>query len=145
LALDEALINLRQAIEESGATVTRSHLPSIMGDRAQLVQLFQNLIGNAIKYRSERTPQVRVSGERRADHWVISVEDNGMGIEQEYLLTIFQAFRRLHGSNLPGTGLGLAICERIVEGFGGKIWAESEAGVGSIFRFTVRSAGQAGD
>jgi two-component system, sensor histidine kinase and response regulator len=136
-ALDEALINLRQAMEESGASVTRGAVPYILGDRAQLVPLFQNLIGNAIKYRSERPPRVHVSCENRADHWIISVEDNGMGIEEQYLQTIFQPFRRLHGSNLPGTGLGLAICERIVEGFGGRIWVESETGVGSVFYFTV--------
>jgi len=140
-AMDEAVINLRQAIEESGASVTRGDVPSILGDRAQLVPLFQNLIGNAIKYRSERPPRVHVSCERHADHWIIAVEDNGMGIEEQYLRAIFQPFRRLHGSNLPGTGLGLAICQRIVEGFGGRIWVESEAGAGSVFYFTVGVAG----
>ena len=139
-ALEEATINLRQAIGESAATVTGSNLPTVMGDRAQLVQLLQNLVGNAIKYRSGRRPEVHVSGKKQADRWIISVADNGMGIEEQYQRTIFQPFRRLHGNNLPGTGLGLAICERIVEGMGGRIWVESQAGAGSTFRFTVAAA-----
>lgn len=136
-ALDDALTNLRQSMEESGAKITHDALPSIMADRAQSVQLFQNLIGNAIKYCSNRTPEVHIGATQRADGWVIFVRDNGLGIEPQYQEMIFQPFRRLHGASLPGTGLGLAICKRIVEGGGGKIWVESRSGHGSIFYFEV--------
>jgi two-component system, sensor histidine kinase and response regulator len=135
--LEDALTNLRQSIDESGAAVTHDPLPQIFFDRAQLGQLFQNLIGNAIKYRGERRPEVHVAARQEDQHWLFSVTDNGMGIEDEYRQTIFEPFRRLHGKGLPGTGLGLAICARIVEGFGGRIWVDSEPGRGSVFYFTV--------
>jgi light-regulated signal transduction histidine kinase (bacteriophytochrome) len=135
--LEDALTNLRQSIKESGAAVTHDPLPQIFFDRAQLGQLFQNLIGNAIKYRGDRPPAVHVSARREDRHWLFSITDNGMGIEDEYRQTIFEPFRRLHGRGLPGTGLGLAICARIVEGFGGRIWVESEPDRGSVFYFTV--------
>jgi chemotaxis family two-component system sensor kinase Cph1 len=138
-ALEGALTNLRQAIEESGARVTCETLPEIGFDRAQLGQLFQNLVGNAIKYRGERPPEVHVAAVRQGEQWIFSVRDNGAGIEPQYYRTIFEPFRRLHGRDLPGTGLGLAICERIVQGFGGRIWVESEPGVGSVFYFTVNA------
>src|ERR1019366_1217416 len=104
----------------------------------QLGQLFQNLIGNAIKYRAERRAEIHVKAVKEDQQWVLTVRDNGMGIEEEYLRTVFEPFRRLHGRGLPGTGLGLAICARIVEGFGGRLWVESEPGVGSTFCFTVK-------
>jgi signal transduction histidine kinase len=135
--LDEALSNLRQAAEESGASITHDALPVIMADRAQFVQLFQNLIGNAIKYRREQPPEIHVSAQRNSAEWVVSISDNGIGIEEEYRQVIFQPFRRLHGRSLPGTGLGLAICERIVVEAGGRIWVESQVGRGSTFHFTV--------
>jgi len=135
---EDTLTNLRQLIEESGASVTHEPLPTIMFDRAQLGQLLQNLIGNAVKYRAERRAEIHVRAAKEDQHWLFSVRDNGMGIEEEFLRTVFEPFRRLHGRGLPGTGLGLAICARIVEGFGGRIWVESEPGVGSTFCFTVK-------
>jgi two-component system sensor histidine kinase/response regulator len=139
-ALEDAVTNLRQSIEDSGATVTRDALPVVLFDRAQMGQLFQNLIGNAIKYKSARRPEIHVTARRDKEQWVISVRDNGMGIPAEFRRTIFEPFRRLHGRNLPGTGLGLAICERIVDGFGGRIWVDSVPGEGSVFSFIVRAA-----
>jgi two-component system, sensor histidine kinase and response regulator len=135
---EETLTNLHQSIEESGASVTHEALPAIVFDRAQLGQLFQNLIGNAIKYRGERRAEIHVKAVKEDQQWVFSVRDNGLGIEEEYLRTVFEPFRRLHGRGLPGTGLGLAICARIVEGFGGRLWVESQPGVGSTFCFTVK-------
>ncbi|MDP9054026.1 MAG: response regulator [Acidobacteriota bacterium] len=136
--LAETLTNLRQSIEESGARVTHDPLPAIVFDRAQLGQVFQNLTGNAIKYRGERVPEIHVTVIQNDQHWVFSVRDNGIGIEEQYRQTIFEPFRRLHGRDLPGTGLGLAICARIVEGFGGRIWVDSKPGAGSTFFFTVK-------
>jgi two-component system, sensor histidine kinase and response regulator len=137
-SLEDALTNLRQSIGESGATVTHDPLPTILFDRAQLGRLFQNLIGNAIKYRSQKPPEICVTAANKDEQWVFSVRDNGIGIDQKYRRTIFEPFKRLHGHELPGTGLGLAICARIVEGSGGRIWVESEPGEGSAFFFTVR-------
>jgi len=136
-ALDGALTNLRESIEESGATVTRTPLPEIPFDRVQLGQLFQNLVGNAIKYRGDQTPAIHVQASAVGEHWIFTIRDNGKGIERRFFQTIFEPFRRLHGRDLPGTGLGLAICERIVRGFGGRIWVESEPGKGSSFSFTA--------
>jgi len=139
-ALAGAIGNLRQSIEETGAAITHEPLPEILFDRAHLGQLFQNLIGNAIKYRSERAPEIHVKASRHGDQWIFAVRDNGMGIDAEHLESIFEPFRRLHGRDLPGSGLGLPICERIVEGFGGRMWVESEPGKGSVFFFSVSCA-----
>jgi signal transduction histidine kinase len=138
--LEGALTNLRQSIEETGAAITHDPLPEILFDRAHLGQLFQNLIGNAIKYRSDHPPVIHVQAAKRGDQWIFSVRDNGVGIAAEHLDRIFEPFRRLHGRELPGTGLGLPICERIVKGFGGRIWVESEPGQGSVFYFSVVGA-----
>jgi light-regulated signal transduction histidine kinase (bacteriophytochrome) len=142
--LDQALTNLQVAIEETGATVTHSALPTVMGDGTQLVQLFQNLIGNAIKFRNQRPPEIDVRAEIQngsggvARYWQFSVQDNGIGIESQYAERIFLIFQRLHDRDeYPGTGIGLAICKRIVERHGGRIWVESEPGKGSTFRFTL--------
>jgi light-regulated signal transduction histidine kinase (bacteriophytochrome) len=109
-----------------------------MGDQGQLVQLFQNLIGNGIKYHGARAPRVHVSALRNDGAWVFSVSDNGIGIEPEQHHRIFEIFRRLHTQReYPGTGIGLAVCRRIVERHGGSIWVESEPGEGSTFRFTI--------
>ncbi len=135
--LDAALVNLRESIDESGARVIRGALPEISYDRVQLGQIFQNLVGNAIKYRGPEHPVIQVQAVKEGEQWIFSVRDNGKGIEPQYFQTIFEPFRRLHGRDLPGTGLGLAICERIAQGFGGRMWVESEPGMGSVFSFTV--------
>jgi len=138
VVLDEAVQNLLAAIEENGAVVTHDDLPILMGVRAQLVQLFQNLIGNAIKYRGDQQPCVHVTVERKDREWLFSVRDNGIGIAAEHLDRIFQIFKRLHGRDqYSGTGVGLAICKKIVELHGGRIWAESDPGIGSVFSFTM--------
>ena len=138
-ALKTALANLSGAIMETGAQVTNGPLPSLPVNGTHLQQLFQNLIGNAIKYRSpERPPAVHVEAERQKEHWVFSVSDNGMGIDPDYKESIFGLFKRLHSSNeYAGTGIGLAICRRIVDRYQGRIWVESEPGRGSTFRFTL--------
>lgn len=135
--LDRTLINLQRAIEESGAVVSHDPLPTVMADASQLIQLFQNLIGNALKFHSEEPPRIHISVSQ--DHeWVFCVRDNGIGIEPSYRERIFTIFERLHSrAEYPGTGIGLAICKKIVERHGGRIWVESELGKGSSFYFTL--------
>jgi light-regulated signal transduction histidine kinase (bacteriophytochrome) len=141
-ALNGALANLQVPIEQSGATVTSDPLPVVPADGAQLTHLFQNLIGNAIKFRAERPPEVHVGAERRDGEWRFAVRDNGIGIDPQYFERIFMIFQRLHTrSKYPGTGIGLAICQRIVERHGGRIWVESEPGRGSTFHFTLPDRG----
>ncbi len=136
--LKGALRNVHAAIEESGASVTRDSLPTVMADRSQLLQLFQNLIGNALKFRGEECPRIHISAQRNSKEWVFSVRDNGIGVEPQYAERIFVMFQRLHNrSEYPGTGIGLTICKRIVERHGGKIWVESQPGKGSTFFFTL--------
>jgi PAS domain S-box-containing protein len=134
---DKVKDNLKLAIAESGAIVTSDNLPAVLGHDGRFVQLFQNLVGNAIKYRGHTPPRIRVSVEDRGGEWRFGVADNGIGIEPEYYLTIFGVFRRLHGSAIPGTGLGLAICQRVVERYGGRIWVESKVDLGTTFYFTL--------
>ena len=138
-ALKGALANLDNAIRESGAEVISEPLPSVPVHATELHQLFQNLVGNAIKYRRPKTaPVVKVTARRDAECWLFSVSDNGLGIEAEYKERIFGLFKRLHtGDEYSGTGIGLAICQRIVERYGGRIWVESEVGKGSTFNFTL--------
>ncbi len=137
VVLDRALKNLQVAIAENHAIVTHDHLPTIQGDKIQLIQLFQNLIGNAIKFRREELPQVHISAELKDREWLFSVRDNGIGIKQTYLNRIFEIFKRLHTrQEFPGTGIGLAICKKIVNRHHGRIWAESEPGIGTTFYFT---------
>ena len=137
-ALKLALANLKVAIEESQASVTFDPLPVVNADSAQLTQLFQNLIGNAIKFRRKEPPQVHVSVEKRAKDWEFSVRDNGIGIEPQHLERIFVIFQRLHtAAQFPGTGIGLAICKKIAERHGGNLWVSSQPGVGSTFHFTI--------
>jgi PAS domain S-box-containing protein len=136
-SLESATVNLRGAIQESGAVITHDALPSVRADRTQMNRLFQNLLGNAIRYRGDAVPEIRVSARRVGPDWVISVADNGIGIAAEYHERIFQAFKRLHGPDRPGTGLGLALCKRIVENHGGRLWVESEPGRGADFRFSL--------
>jgi len=143
--VEAARANLRVAIEESGAEVSADSLPTVMGDQSQLVQLFQNLISNAIKFHGGETPRVHVGAERRGGDWIFSVRDNGIGIEEQYLERIFVIFQRLHArKEYSGTGIGLAVCKKIVERHGGKIRVESEPGKGSTFYFTLRAAEKKG-
>jgi PAS domain S-box-containing protein len=135
---DRAIDHLHSAIEASGATVTRDGLPTVPADASQLTLLLQNLIGNAIKYRSDEAPDIRVSAERRDDSWQFAVRDNGIGIKPQDAEQIFEVFRRLHSRDeFPGTGIGLATCKKIVERHGGDIWVESAPGEGSTFCFTI--------
>ena len=136
--LEEVLSDLRVAVEESRAVVIRNPLPTVMADRVQLGQLFQNLIGNAIKFHGKEAPQVHVSAERRPGEWLFSVRDNGVGLDPEYAERIFVIFQRLHNrEEYPGTGIGLAICKKIVERHGGRIWVVSQTGQGATFHFTL--------
>jgi light-regulated signal transduction histidine kinase (bacteriophytochrome) len=140
-ALAEAVENLAVAIEESAATVEWGKMPSVEADPSQLVRLFQNLIGNAIKYRSDAMPRIHVWAENQGDAWIFHVEDNGLGIDPQHHTRIFEIFQRLHPREAySGTGIGLAVCKRIVERFGGRIWVESVLGEGSDFCFTLRGA-----
>lgn len=133
-ALEEVRLNLRAAIEESQASILSDGLPTIAVERSQIVQLLQNLIGNAIKFRGTSPPVVRVSAQRHQSEWVLSVTDNGIGIAPEHRDVIFVIFQRLHTrSEYPGNGVGLAICKKIVEQHGGRIWVESETQRGSTF------------
>jgi signal transduction histidine kinase len=135
--VEAALKNLKVAIEESGAVVTHDPLPTVMADGGQLGQLFQNLIGNALKFRNEEPPRVHVTSERNGREWVFSVRDNGIGIDPQYAERIFMIFQRLHTrEEYSGTGIGLAVCKKIVERHGGRIWVESKPGEGAIFHFT---------
>ena len=136
--VDTAIGNLSAMLAESGGEVTRGALPTVKGDKPQLVQLFQNLIGNGIKFHGEDRPRVHVSAERKGEEWEFAVRDNGIGIAAEFYQRIFIIFRRLEpAEEYAGTGIGLALCKKIVERHGGGIWVESEAGEGSTFRFTL--------
>jgi len=136
---NQALDNLKVAIEENNATITHDPLPTVMADVTQMIQLFQNLAGNAIKFRKkEEPPRVHVSARRKENEWLFSVRDNGIGISPEFQSRLFNIFQREHtASEYPGTGIGLAICKKIVERHGGRIWAESVHGEGSTFYFTI--------
>ena len=136
-ALNAAIDNLHSIIAESGAKIESTPLPNVGIDQTSLIQVFQNLIGNAIRYRSAATPHVRISAQADGDFWSFSVQDNGMGIPAEHHQRIFEPFKRLHNQEVPGSGIGLAVCKKIVDRYGGAIWVESEGGAGSTFRFTI--------
>jgi signal transduction histidine kinase len=141
--LQQSLDNLQVTMEESGAVVTHDSLPTVMADDLQLGQLFQNLIGNAIKFHGEEPPRVHVSARPEGDRWIFSVRDNGIGIAPEYAERIFIIFQRFHSrEEYPGTGIGLAVCKKIVERHGGCIWVESELGKGATFYFTLPRQGE---
>jgi light-regulated signal transduction histidine kinase (bacteriophytochrome) len=137
-ALSRALANLKAAIDESGAAVTHDPLPTLPADAAQLAQVFQNLIGNALKFRSQFAPKVHVAVHDRGEACEIAVRDNGIGIEPQYFERIFMVFQRLHNKGeYPGTGIGLAIVKKVVERHGGTVRVESTLGEGSAFSFTL--------
>ena len=136
-----ALEDLHEAVAETGASVTTGPLPLVLGDASQLRELFQNLIGNAVKYRrSGEPPCIHIHAEQDGPEWRFTVRDNGQGFDPKYADQIFRVFTRLHGKEVPGTGMGLAICKKIVERHGGRIWAESSAGNGAAFHFTLPNA-----
>jgi PAS domain S-box-containing protein len=137
LVLEDVRRNLKASIHESGAAVTNDVLPVVRAFQAHFQPLFQNLIGNAIKYRSAVPPRIHISVEEVGAELRFSVSDNGLGIDPEYHQQIFEVFKRLHGKKIPGTGVGLAICQRVVERYGGRIWVESQLGQGSTFIFTL--------
>jgi PAS domain S-box-containing protein len=140
---DEVVRNLELAVEESSAVISRDSLPRVLADEVQMAQLFQNLIGNAIKFRGEAPPRVHVGARSQDDHWLLFVRDNGIGLDPKFAERIFVIFQRLHNrAEYPGTGIGLAICRKIVERHGGRIWVESQPGAGATFLFTLPPAGE---
>ncbi|MCK2213101.1 ATP-binding protein [Actinomadura sp. ATCC 31491] len=145
-ALDRALDNLSAVLEDTGATVTRDELPQVRGNRTQLTQLFQNLIENAVKFRSEEPPRVHVAARRRGEVWEFACSDNGIGVEPRYADRIFLIFQRLHPRDVyPGTGIGLALCRKIVEYHGGQLWLDDTGpGGGATFRWTLPAAADGG-
>jgi light-regulated signal transduction histidine kinase (bacteriophytochrome) len=140
--LAQSVDDLKVTIEENGALVTHDPLPTVMADSPQLEQLFQNLIGNAIKFRGNEPPRVHISASRNGKGWVFSIRDNGIGMAPEYSERVFVIFQRLHSrQEYAGTGIGLAVCKKIVERHGGHIWVESDVGKGATFRFTIPAVG----
>ncbi len=138
LVLDQVLSNLNLFIKQNKANISHATLPKVMADNTQMAQLFQNLVANGIKFHSEKAPKIHISAENKANEWVFSVQDNGIGIDPQYSEKIFEVFKRLHKKEeYPGTGIGLAICKKIVERHGGRIWVESELDKGSTFYFTL--------
>jgi len=143
--VEQALDALAGTIDTAHAQVTVGELPVVLADRANLCRVFQNLIGNAVKFTGDRTPHVSIEAEREGEHWCFSVRDNGIGMNPEHARRIFEPFQRLHGEeDYPGTGIGLAICERIIDQHGGRIWVSSARGEGSVFHFTLPAAAPAG-
>jgi light-regulated signal transduction histidine kinase (bacteriophytochrome) len=136
--LAAVLANLKVAIEERGAVITHEPLPTVIADKIQLAQVFQNLIGNAIKFHKEGTPRVDIAARRSNGEWIFSVKDNGIGINPKDFDRIFVIFQRLHTrQEYAGTGIGLAVCKRILERHGGRMWVESSPGQGSTFYFSL--------
>jgi light-regulated signal transduction histidine kinase (bacteriophytochrome) len=140
----EAVENLGAAISSSEAMITVDPLPRVQGDPKHLLRVFQNLLLNAIKYRSEAPPQIHVTAQRLGPDWIIRVRDNGIGIAKEYHDRVFRLLQRLHGPETAGAGIGLAICKKVIEAHGGTIWVESELGAGSTFCFTVAATKEQG-
>jgi PAS domain S-box-containing protein len=142
--IERVLANLKSSIDEVGAVITRDHLPSLFTDAQQLGQVFQNLIGNAVKYHGTDPPRIHVAARRQPGEWIFSVRDNGIGIDPKHAERIFVVFQRLHTRDeYPGTGIGLAICKKIVERHGGQIWVESQPGRGASFLFSMPDSAEA--
>ena len=136
--VESVLGNLDESIQQSNAVVESSRLPTINGDEPQLSRLFQNLVANALKFRGEEEPHIRVWADLQGDDWVFAVRDNGIGIAPRHRQEVFGMFTRLHSrSRFGGTGIGLALCSKIVQRHGGQIWVDSEVGKGSTFRFNI--------
>ncbi len=141
VVVELAIANLQVAIRESEAPITCDHLPVVLANPTQIAQVFQNLIGNAIKFRGPKTPQIQITAEKQENEWLFSVADNGIGIAPEYCQDIFVIFKRLHTrTEYPGNGIGLAICRKIIEQNGGRIWVTSQEGSGSTFKLTLPAA-----
>lgn len=136
--LENSLFNLSESIKESGAIITHDKLPTLKVDKTQFLQLFQNFVSNAIKFRREETPRIHIGVKKIDIGWLFSIEDNGIGIESQYFDRIYNIFYRLHTKEeYPGTGIGLPICKKIIHRYGGQIWVESKIGKGSTFYFTI--------
>jgi light-regulated signal transduction histidine kinase (bacteriophytochrome) len=136
--LNKVLFDIKAVIKENNATISHDPLPEVMVDPTRMVQVFQNLILNGIKFRSEEAPKIHIAAEKKASEWVFSVQDNGIGIDPQYSERIFEIFKRLNSRDrYSGTGIGLAICKKVIERHGGRIWVESELGKGSTFYFTL--------
>ena len=132
------LTNLRASVRDTKAEITFGELPTVVGDKPQLVQLLQNLISNAIKFHDQPPPKIEIGAVLQGNEWLLSVRDHGIGIDPDHYDRVFEFFRRLHNRDrFPGTGIGLAICKRVVERHGGRIWVESTSGEGSTFYFTL--------
>ena len=135
--LEQALLNLQESITTSGTIITHDPLPIVEADQTALVQVFQNLIGNAIKYRGDERPHVHISAAKNTGEWLFSIKDNGIGIEPQFAEKVFTIFNRLNGNKYPGSGIGLSLCRKVIEHLGGTIWVESTIGQGATFRFTI--------
>jgi light-regulated signal transduction histidine kinase (bacteriophytochrome) len=143
--LEEAIQDLGMTVRESGARITHGPLPTVAADRAQLSQVFRNLLGNSLKFHGEAIPEVHVSALREGIEWKFSIRDNGIGMDAQHSERVFRMFQRLHTrEEYPGTGIGLAVCKKVVERHGGRIWVDSEPGAGSRFCFTLPLEGGVG-
>ncbi len=138
--LNDVIFNLQEAIKESGAVITHDPLPTLKVDRIQFLQLFQNFLSNAIKFRNVDPPKIHIGVKRLSNYWIFSIKDNGIGIDPKYHDRLYNIFYRLHTKEeYPGTGIGLPICKKIVQRYGGEVWVESELGKGSTFYFTIKT------
>jgi light-regulated signal transduction histidine kinase (bacteriophytochrome) len=135
--LRAALARLNRELRDNDSEVTHGELPPVSGNPDRLVQVFENLLSNALRHRGPASPRIHITAEKQAEEWLFSVRDNGPGVEAAYLKSIFKPFERLHGKERKGVGLGLAICQAVVERHGGRLWAESKPGTGLTFFFTL--------
>ncbi len=136
-AVQWAMMNLSRSIQEAGAEIQCGELPDVVCDESQIIQVFQNLLSNALKYRSSEPPKIEISAQEAPEVYTVAVRDNGVGIAPQYHDRVFSVFQRLHGREVPGTGIGLALCRKIIEAHHGAIWVESDGEHGSVFKFTL--------